>query len=53
MLTDMIRDHLHNPPTCCRHRATKAVAEGLHIKIMATKRRGCGYRNEEPVKSNL
>jgi hypothetical protein len=53
MLMDMIREHTDKIPTFCRHPATKAMAEGLHIKIKATKRRACGYCNEEPFKSKL
>jgi hypothetical protein len=29
------------------------MAEGLHIKIKATKRRVCGYCSEEPFKSKF
>lgn len=36
--------------TFCRHRLTNAVAEGLNSKILATKRRACGYRNVENFK---
>jgi hypothetical protein len=53
MLMGMIREHTDNILTECRHPATKAMAEGLHIKIKATKRRACGYCNEKPFKSKL
>ena len=44
-VANMRRDHLDNILTYCRPRATNAVAEGLNSKIMAIKRRACGYRN--------
>ena len=49
-VADMIKEHLNNILTYCRHRVTNAVAEGLNSKIMAIKRRACGYRNKEHFK---
>jgi transposase len=46
----MLKTHLKNILTYCRHRVTNAVAEGLNSKIMAIKRRACGYRNKEHFK---
>ncbi len=43
----MLKAHLDNIVTYCRHRVTNAVAEGLNSRIMAIKRRACGYRNPE------
>jgi transposase len=48
-----LRDHLDNIVTYCRHRVTNAVAEGLNSKIMAIKRRACGYRNKEHFKTAI
>lgn len=45
--------HLDNIVTYCRHRVTNAVAEGLNSKIMAIKRRACGYRNPEHFKTAI
>lgn len=45
--------HLDNIVTFCRHRITNAVAEGLNSKIMAIKRRACGYRNKEHFKTAI
>jgi hypothetical protein len=49
----VVRDHQDSTPIYCRQSGTKAVADGLNIKIMATKHRACGYLKEEPVKSKL
>jgi transposase len=49
----MIQTHLNNILTYCRHRVTNAVAEGLNSKIMAIKRRACGYRNNEHFKTAI
>ena len=49
----MIQTHLNNILTYCRHRVTNAVAEGLNSKIMAIKRRACGYRNKEHFKTAI
>lgn len=46
-LAHLLKRHLHNILTYCKHRVTNAVAEGLNSKIMAIKRRACGYRNKE------
>ena len=47
------KSHLDNIVTYCRHRVTNAVAEGLNSKIMAIKRRACGYRNPEHFKTAI
>uniref|UniRef100_UPI00262AC928 transposase n=1 Tax=Solidesulfovibrio sp. TaxID=2910990 RepID=UPI00262AC928 len=39
--------------TFCRHRITNGAAEGLNSKIMAIKRRACGYRNREHFKTAI
>lgn len=49
----MIQTHLSNILTYCRHRVTNAVAEGLNSKIMASRRRACGYRNKEHFKTAI
>lgn len=49
-VANMIRDHLDNVISYCRHRVTNAVAEGLNSKIMTIKRRAGGYRNKEHFK---
>jgi transposase len=49
-VANMLKEHLENVLTYCRHRVTNAVAEGLNSKIMAIKRRACGYRNKEHFK---
>jgi transposase len=46
----MLKRHLPNILTYCKLRVTNAVAEGLNSKIMAIKRRACGYRNKEHFK---
>ncbi len=48
-----LRSHMDNIVTFCRHRVTNAVAEGLNSKIMAIKRRACGYRNKEHFKTAI
>ncbi|EFL49694.1 transposase IS204/IS1001/IS1096/IS1165 family protein [Solidesulfovibrio fructosivorans JJ]] len=45
--------HLDNILTFCRHRITNGVVEGLNSKIMAIKRRACGYRNRELFKTAI
>src|SRR5581483_8194961 len=49
----LLKAHLNNIVTYCRHRVTNAVAEGLNSKIMAIKRRACGYRNPEHFKTAI
>jgi transposase len=49
----MLQEHIDNILTYCRHRVTNAVAEGLNSKIMAIKRRACGYRNKEHFKTAI
>jgi len=46
----LLKRHLHNIRTYCKLRVTNAVAEDLNSKIMAIKRRACGYRNKEHLK---
>ena len=52
-VAQMLRSHLENILTYCRHRITNAVAEGLNSKIMSIKRRACGYRNKEHFKTAI
>jgi transposase len=49
----MLKNHLDNILTYCRHQITNAVAEGLNSKIMSIKRRACGYRNKENFKTAI
>jgi transposase len=49
----LLRSHLPNILTYCIHQLTNAVAEGLNSKIMAIKRRACGYRNAEHFKTAI
>lgn len=46
----MLKRRLDNIVTYCRLRITNAVAEGINSKLMAIKRRACGYRNSEHFK---
>jgi transposase len=48
-----LKRHLENILTFCRHRITMGVAEGLNSKIMAIKRRACGYRNRSHFKTAI
>ena len=50
---EMIQRHLENLLTFCRHRITNGVAEGLNSKIMAIKRKACGYRNRDHFKTAI
>jgi transposase len=52
-VANMIKEHIQNVLTYCRRRVTNAVAEGLNSKIMAIKRRACGYRNKEHFKTAI
>ena len=52
-VANMLQEHIDNIITYCRHRVTNAVAEGLNSKIMAIKRRACGYRNKEHFKTAI
>ena len=47
----MLRNHLTNILTYCKHPITNGVAEGLNSKIMTIKRKACGYRNKENFKT--
>jgi transposase len=49
----MLRDHLTNILTYCRHPITNGVAEGLNSKIMTIKRKACGYRSKENFKTAI
>jgi len=50
---EMIQRHLENILTFCRHRITNGVAERLNSKIMAIKRKACGYRNRDHFKTAI
>ena len=50
---EMLSRHLDNILTFYRHRITNGAAEGLNSKIMAIKRRACGYRNREHFKTAI
>jgi transposase len=49
-VANMLLDHADNIVTFCDHRRTNATAEGLNSRIMAIKRRACGYRNRDNFK---
>lgn len=49
-VASMLRRRLDQVLNYCKHEITNAVAEGLNSKIMAIKRRACGYRNKENFK---
>ncbi len=49
----MLRDHLTNILTYCKHPITNGVAEGLNSKIMTIKRKACGYRSKENFKTAI
>ena len=44
---------MDNILTSCRNRITNDAAEELNSKIMAIKRRACGYRNREHFKTPI
>jgi transposase len=48
-----LKRHIQNILTYCVHPITNAVAEGLNSKIMAIKRKACGYRNKENFKTAI
>lgn len=50
-VAQMLRRHLDNIVTYCRHPITNGVAEGLNSKIMTIKRRACGFRNKHHFKT--
>lgn len=50
-VAQMLRRHLDNVVTYCRHPITNGVAEGLNSKIMTIKRRACGFRNKHHFKT--
>lgn len=49
----LIKRHVANIVTYCKHRITNGVAEGLNSKIMTVKRKACGYRNREHFKTAI
>jgi transposase len=49
----MLQRRLEQVLNYCKHEITNAVAEGLNSKIMAIKRRACGYRNKENFKTAI
>ena len=49
----MLQRRIENVLSYCKHEITNAVAEGLNSKIMAIKRRACGYRNKENFKTAI
>jgi len=49
----MLRRRLEQVLNYCKQEITNAVAEGLNSKIMAIKRRACGYRNKENFKTAI
>jgi transposase len=49
----MLRRRLEQVLNYCKYEITNAVAEGLNSKIMAIKRRACGYRNKENLKTAI
>ena len=52
-VADMIKSHVGNVLSYCRHRITNGVAEGLNSKIMSIKRKCCGFRNVENFKTAI
>lgn len=52
-VASMLRRRLDQVLNYCKHEITNAVAEGLNSKIMAIKRRACGYRNKENFKTAI
>lgn len=49
----MLKDRLENIITFCKQPITNGLAEGINSKIMAIKRRACGYRNMENFKTAI
>ncbi|WP_246299136.1 transposase [Desulfolutivibrio sulfodismutans] len=49
----LIHRHMKYILAFCRHRIANGVAEGLNSKIMAFKRKACGYRNRECFKTAI
>lgn len=49
----LIQRHLENILAFCRLRLTNGVAEGLNSKIMDIKRKACGYRNRDHLKTAI
>ncbi len=52
-MASMLRRRMNQVLNYCTHEITNAVAEGLNSKIMAIKRRACGYRNKENFKTAI
>jgi len=49
----LIRRHIENILTYCRHRITNAVSEGLNCKIQGIKKMACGFRNQDNFKTAI
>jgi transposase len=49
----MLKRHWANIRTFFRHRITNAGAEAINAKIQAVKRRACGFRNRERVRTAI
>jgi transposase len=52
-VADMIKSHAQQVLNFCRHPITNGVAEGLNSKIMAIKRKCCGFRNPDNFKTAI
>lgn len=52
-VANMIKGHIKNVLTYCKHRITNAVAEGLNSKIQTIKQRACGFRNPNNFKTAI
>jgi transposase len=52
-VADMIKSHARQVLNFCRHPISNGVAEGLNSKIMAIKRKCCGFRNVENFKTAI
>jgi transposase len=49
----LIKRHLTNILTYCRHRITNAMSEGINAKIQAIKKMAYGFRNRENFKTAI
>ena len=52
-VADMLKGRIEQVLSYCRHAITNGVAEGLNSKIMAIKRKCCGFRNRENFKTAI
>ena len=52
-VADMIKSRIGNVLSYCRHPITNGMAEGLNSKIMAIKRKCCGFRNIDNFKTAI